>query len=195
MGGKPTARGSSARSRRRRGFASRRTTPRIPRPTGSCPIAALDPFRELHLLGGCEERVPGQLVEEELQRVDGRRGEIAVRVRRHPLPAGHVVAHLDPVRLELPEQRLGLLVVELLDDGLDLREQEEPLVVSTSDQRVGRVGHSPSPSQDAAFDPTRASSTRIRHRHPYAHGSCCGLAVGPTVAGGASRPRRTRDPG
>ena len=88
-------------------------------------VATLDQLRELHLLGGCQERIAAGLVEEELDRVRRHRGDRLVRVvRLADVREAAVVRELDPALLELLVQRRDLLVVEV-ELGQDLRERRQ----------------------------------------------------------------------
>jgi hypothetical protein len=88
-------------------------------------IAALDPLRQLDFLGGGQQAVAPHLVQEELQRVGRRVGQVAVQDLR-PVGGGAaaIVLHLDPVRLQLLVERSGLVLVEMggLHERVDLRQ-------------------------------------------------------------------------
>ena len=100
-------------------------------------VAALDPLRELDLLLGGQELVAADLVEEQLQRVGGRVGEIAVHVRRVGRRPSAVVRELDPAFLDVLVQALHVVLVEpcFLDCARDLRELEAPLSLAEIHQR------------------------------------------------------------
>src|SRR5581483_10321461 len=84
-------------------------------------VAALDPLRELDLLRRGQERVARHLLEEELQRVGGRGGELAVSVPRARAPlAAALLADGDAAGVELVVEGGGVRLVEpeLLDEAL-----------------------------------------------------------------------------
>src|SRR6185436_11323610 len=121
---------------------------------------------------GLEQRVAARLVEEQLQRVGGVTGELAVghARRRGLLPA--VVADLDAVVGEARAQRVDLLVVELelLDGGAEARLVDAPVLVAVREQFVER---------HAARVPAGAGSTP---------------AVNPSATARAGSPSRRRPP-
>ncbi len=110
---------------------------RVDHPLFRLAVAPLDPLRELDLLLGGQELVPADLVQEQLQRVRGRVGEIAVHVRRVGRRPSAVVRELDPALLDVLVQALYVVLVEtrLLDCARDLRELEAPLSLAELHQR------------------------------------------------------------
>ena len=68
---------------------------RVDHPVLGGEVAALDPLGEVDLLGGRQQPVAADLVEEELQRVGGRRGERGVVERGGLRVAAAVVAQVD----------------------------------------------------------------------------------------------------
>ena len=77
-------------------------------------VAGLDRLRELDLLGSAQERIAPGLVQEELQRVRGHRGDLAVHVRRLVyLRQGAVVRELDALAFDLLVEPVQLVLVEL----------------------------------------------------------------------------------
>ena len=78
-------------------------------------VAALDPFRELDLLGRGQQLVPARLAEEQLQRV-GRRLD-GSRQRDDGLGVGWLLDDLDRALIELAQNGVLLELRELVDLG------------------------------------------------------------------------------
>src|SRR5262245_60463343 len=105
-------------------------------------VAALDALRELDLLLGGEQLVPPRLVQEELERVRRRIGELVVGERRVVLAdAAAVVRELDPALVELlvAVGELVLVEVELVEQLAELGQVHAPLLLGLIDQRCQPV--------------------------------------------------------
>ena len=100
-------------------------------------VALLDPLGELDLLGGGQQRVAADLVEEELQRVGGHvassSGLNSVRAR---VGAAAVVGQLDAARVDALVERCELLVLELelLRQIVDLAEVQAAVLLPALEQ-------------------------------------------------------------
>ena len=108
-------------------------------------VAALDALGELDLLLRREQRIAADLAHEELDRVRGRHGEVAVHVRRGPgAGAPAVVAQPDPAALDLLVEVLDLLVVELerLDEPVHLGVLEARMLLAAVEERLQLRVHS-----------------------------------------------------
>ena len=138
--------GTSSRSRPR-------AEVRVDHPILGVEVAVLDLLRELDFLGGGQQGVAARLVQEQLQRISRRGGQISVDVGRiaRGLSAA-VVGEADPPLLELRVERLELLLVELelLDGCAELDRLRQP--ASSPASRIGprisrlmqhRCSHSP----------------------------------------------------
>ncbi len=114
---------------------------RVDHPVLRSLVALLDQLRELDLLGGGEQWVAARLVEEELERVGGRRRELAVHVVGVFALAAAVVAQLDVARFELVEKRFGRIVIQLerLHERVHLRQLEAALFLPTREERFDLV--------------------------------------------------------
>src|SRR5207302_9625183 len=98
---------------------------RVDHPFLRLTVAALDLLRELDLLRRGQQRVAPRLVQEELQRVRRRDGEVAVHVRRVGAAAdAAVVGERDRTLVQLLVEGLELLALELELLG-QLRERRE----------------------------------------------------------------------
>jgi len=108
-------------------------------------VAALDQLRELDLLLRGQQRPLRGLVQEELQRVGRRDGQVAVDVRRLclllRLSAGAVVGEVDVPVVELLVEvgQLPLVELMLLNELAELREVQTPLLLALGEQRVDLV--------------------------------------------------------
>src|SRR5258706_16440976 len=107
-----------------------------------CRVAALDPFAPLDLPPGRQQLVAPRLVQEQLERVRGRAGELAVdegRLVLVQLPA--VIAELDAPLLELLVELRQIVSVELelLDELAELRQVDAALLLGLVDQRCQSV--------------------------------------------------------
>jgi hypothetical protein len=103
---------------------------------GGC-VAALDPLRQLDLLLRRQQRVAADLVQEELQAVRGRGGELAVGVSAvGGVAPDAVVRELDPAALELLVELLDRLVVQVVggEQRLELGEGETPVALALRDE-------------------------------------------------------------
>ena len=106
-------------------------------------VAALDPLRDLDLLGGGQQRIAAGLVQEELQRVRRRRRDMRVRVDDVLLDrARAVVGQLDAVRVETLEQALDVVLfeLELLHDLVQLRHVDAAVLFAVLDQECNGIG-------------------------------------------------------
>ena len=105
-------------------------------------VATLDRLRELHLLRRGEQWVAPRLVQEELQRVGRRRGDLLVRVRDLFLDRTRaVVGQLDALRLEALEEAVDvvLLQLELLDELVQLGHVHAAVLLAVLDQNSHRI--------------------------------------------------------
>src|SRR5512133_17656 len=111
---------------------------RVDHPLLGFGVAALDPLGELDLFLLGQQRPATGLVEEELERVGGRDGEVAVHVGALVLLAAAVVADLDPALLELLVQPADLFVVEFLacDELVELREVDAVVLLALGEERL-----------------------------------------------------------
>jgi hypothetical protein len=111
---------------------------RVDHPLLGLVVAALDPLGELDLLLLRQQRPASGLVEEELQRIGRRDGEVAVDVSALLALTAAVVADLDRPLLELLVEPTHVVVLELvlLDEFVQLREGEAALRFAVCDQRV-----------------------------------------------------------
>ena len=102
---------------------------RVDHPLLGLVVAALDPLGELDLLLLRQQRPASGLVEEELQRIGRRDGEVAVDVGALLALTAAVVADLDRPLLELLVEPARVVVLELvlLDELVQLREVEAAL--------------------------------------------------------------------
>ena len=114
-------------------------------------VAALDPLRQLDLLVRRQQPVAADLVQEQLERVGGDRGQRGVVDGRDGGFAPAVVAQVDPARVELLVEaaEVGVLEVERLDELVDLREVEAAALLPPVQQRGHRAA--------------RGVACRIRH--------------------------------
>ena len=116
---------------------------RVDHPLLRLEVAALDPLRQLDLLGRGQQRIAADLVEEELEAV-GRRGrELAVRVcRLAGAVAAAVVGDLDAASLEQLVHLLDGVLVDLAlrERGLELRERHAAVLLPLLDEDEQVVG-------------------------------------------------------
>jgi hypothetical protein len=106
-------------------------------------VPALDPLRELDLLLRRQQRVAAGFVEEELERVCRRDGEVAVDIDGVVgFGTRAVVGELDAALLEVRLERLDFLVCEvvLLRELGDRGEVQAALLLASRDQRLDLVG-------------------------------------------------------
>src|ERR671918_92925 len=96
------------------GVQSHQAEVRVHEPLLRLEVAALDALRQLHLLFPRQQAVAPHLPEEELERVGGGLGQLAVAVAAalRLVPAA-VVTHLYPARLQTPIELLDLRLVEV----------------------------------------------------------------------------------
>jgi hypothetical protein len=100
-------------------------------------VAALDALRELDLLLRCQQRIAAGLVEEELQRIRRRVGEITVDVGcGRGLRTAAVVLQVDPAPLDLLVKALHVVVVELerLSDLVELGQLDAALFFAVCEE-------------------------------------------------------------
>jgi hypothetical protein len=96
-------------------------------------VAALDPLGQVDFLVGRQQWILADLLQEQLERVGGRDGEVVVRIGdllRNVAPA--VVAELDPAVLDLVEERLDVVFVEVdrLDELVQLGQLDAAAVLT-----------------------------------------------------------------
>jgi hypothetical protein len=111
---------------------------RVDHPFLRLEVALLDALRDVDLLGGGEQRVAPDLVEEQLERVRRGRGQLAVAEGRG-LHAGAaaVVADVDALRLDVRLEHVHVLVgqLESLNQLVQLRDVDAAALLAACDQR------------------------------------------------------------